>query len=491
MIIRTILLPLLIIGQVSCEKLVTIDDPIDTITTNQIFSSEEQARSALAGIYTSMINDKNSAGNARDQFSAGLVTLLGGLSSDELNVYIGQNNSYFAFNANRVLRINGESTVLWTTAYTSIYAANSVVEGVGASTSSRLSENAKKKLTAEGKFIRAFCYFYLTNFFNDVPLALTVDFNKTRNLPKAPQEQVYRQIIDDLLAAQSGLPPVHLGKAGERIYPDKWAATALLARAYLYTGDYTNAWKQSNAVIENMGQFTLENDLEKVFLTGSKEAIWQLKQASDAPYGDIGNATPEGYLFIPASMPRAPLFYYISYPLSNQLISTFEAVDKRKTAWVGLSSANNPDVPGPHYFPHKYKTGSYNRVLGGVPTELYMMLRLAEQYLIRAEAAAHGAGNLMDGIADLNALRRRAGLSDLPNTLTQPQLLEAVAQERRIELFAEWGHRWLDLKRTGQASAVLRQLPVKQPWQGDYQLLYPIPPAEIQFDRFLIQNPGY
>jgi len=66
-----------------------------------------------------------------------------------------------------------------------------------------------------------------------------------------------------------------------------------------------------------------------------------------------------------------------------------------------------------------------------------------------------------------------------------------VAHERQTELFAEWGHRWLDLKRTGQAGAVLSVIPLKQPWLGNYQLLYPIPYTEIQDDPSLVQNPGY
>jgi hypothetical protein len=120
-----------------------------------------------------------------------------------------------------------------------------------------------------------------------------------------------------------------------------------------------------------------------------------------------------------------------------------------------------------------------------------MILRLAEQYLIRAEAAAHGAGALTNAIDDLNMLRSRAELPDLPDDLNQAQVLNAVEQERRIEFFCEWAHRWFDLKRWNKAAEILPLITVKQPWQGDYQLLYPIPPAEIESNSFLQQNPGY
>ncbi len=133
----------------------------------------------------------------------------------------------------------------------------------------------------------------------------------------------------------------------------------------------------------------------------------------------------------------------------------------------------------------------HNRVIGGEATEFYTPLRLAEQYLIRAEAAANGAAALTSAIDDLNTIRFRAGLTDLPDNLSQQDVLAAIEKERRLELFIEWGHRWFDLKRTGKAVPVLSQMSAKQPWAGDYQLLYPIPITEITNNRNLAPNPGY
>jgi hypothetical protein len=70
-----------------------------------------------------------------------------------------------------------------------------------------------------------------------------------------------------------------------------------------------------------------------------------------------------------------------------------------------------------------------------------MVLRLAEQYLIRAEARAH-QGNLTGAKDDLDKIRNRAGLEGIPITNTQA-MLDAIAHERQVELFTEWGHRWL------------------------------------------------
>ncbi len=118
-----------------------------------------------------------------------------------------------------------------------------------------------------------------------------------------------------------------------------------------------------------------------------------------------------------------------------------------------------------------------------------MMMRLAELYLIRAEARAQQKTNLSGAAADINMLRTRAGLP--PTTAsTSDGLLAAVAHERQVELFTEGAHRWLDLKRTGQALPVLSVIPLHSAINS-IQLLYPVPTSEITADPNLTQNPGY
>jgi hypothetical protein len=116
-----------------------------------------------------------------------------------------------------------------------------------------------------------------------------------------------------------------------------------------------------------------------------------------------------------------------------------------------------------------------------------MVLRLAEQYLIRAEARAQ-QNNLAGAKDDVDAVRLRAGLPVLPDNLNRDEMLLAIEQERRIELFSEWGHRWFDLKRTGRALAVLS--PLKAGITAT-DLLYPIPLDALKTNPNLVQNPGY
>ncbi|HEY4195211.1 MAG TPA: RagB/SusD family nutrient uptake outer membrane protein, partial [Mucilaginibacter sp.] len=155
------------------------------------------------------------------------------------------------------------------------------------------------------------------------------------------------------------------------------------------------------------------------------------------------------------------------------------------TSWT-----NNIMINGVSYnYAYKYKL-----VNTSTTDEYSMVLRLAEQYLIRAEAEANGEGNGINGaIADLNIIRNRAGLG---NTTANDKnsLLSAISHERQVELFTEWGDRWLNLKRTGQIDAVMGIVtPLKGgTWNTNYQL-YPIPEQQILNDPNMTdsQNPGY
>jgi hypothetical protein len=481
-------------AHLACKKLIAIDEPINTLTTTEIFSTDASATSAMAGVYSTMINGttgSQASGSYGSIFSAGLTTGIGAQSADELYTFsLVGSPSADVYRSNHLTAQNaGYSLVIWTSAYNIIYKANSVIEGISASTASTLHAGVRTELTAEAKFTRAFCYFYLTNFFGDVPMVLTVDFNKTENLARMPHAQVYTQIISDLKDAQSGLANDYSAGNGERIIPNKWAATLLLARVYLYTGNYAAAAAQARAVIDNSSLFGLEPDLNNVFSTTSREAVWQLKQTTADAI--LKNGTPEGMALAALTTDHHG---YPQYCMTNELLSAFEPGDQRRVKWVDSTddAVQGPALPMMYYYPYKYIIGIDNADASQPPPQYYMVLRLAEAYLIRAEAEANGAtGGAAAAIADLNIIRNRAGLPNLNSGLNQQQLISAVAQERRIEFFAEWGHRWFDLKRTGTAHTVLSLIPAKQPWAGDYQLLYPVPQSEITVDHFLTQNVGY
>ena len=160
------------------------------------------------------------------------------------------------------------------------------------------------------------------------------------------------------------------------------------------------------------------------------------------------------------------------------MVNAFEVGDQRKDSWVASKTVEGQTF----YYPFKYKIAEY----GEPVTEYYMIFRLAEQYLIRAECYAH-QGKIDEAKKDLNIIRERAGLPTETAT-TNEELLVAIAHERRVELYAEWGQRWFDLKRTQKATEVLA--PIKPAWEpGD--TLFPIPLEEILRNPSLTQNEGY
>lgn len=472
----------------SCKKLVDISDPVDKITSGTAFSSDELAGMAMNGVYTTLMTSG---------FVKRPITLYASLSSDELlrvNAIAFGPEALLASNRLSLEGIAPDAGFItddtWNAGYAVIYTANAVIEGIAASTSGDLHEPVRKALTAEAKCIRALCYFYLVNFYGDLPLVSTTEYSDAALIARSNTQQVYEFIIADLKEAEAALPEDYAASGGERIRVNKWAAAALLAKAYLFNGNYPEAVAAAGRVINNSGLYGLERNLDSVFLKNSREAIFQFKQnTSDVR---LGNATDDGYTLLPFSLANPA----IGYCLSNELLRAFDPSDKRRDRWVDsivIAAGSGPTARTDTFFyTAKYKTGQYNRVRNAVPTEYYMLLRLAEMYLVRADANARAnAGQPAAAVADLNTIRARAGLPALPSSLSGEALLAAVAREWQTEFFCEKGQRWFNLKRTGEARSVLSAIPAKQPWAGDEQLLYPIPPKDINLNPRLKQNPGY
>jgi len=441
----------------SCKKFVQVAPPDYQLSSDLVFSSDAAATSAVVSIYSLMMT--SSIGDMTP-FS-GYMTVLEGLYADELTNADGS-GYYSSFEGNTVAPTDNWVSNTWQNIYSLLYQTNSCLEGLNKATG--LTPSLKRQLTGESEFIRAYCFFYLVNYFGDVPLVTTTDYTANATMPRTPRATVYQQMIRDLkdalLLLQENYP------TSGRVRPNKWAATALLARVYLYAGDWTNAQAMASEVIGS-GTYLPLPAPGAAFLIDNKEAIWQLMPG--APNLD----TYDGQIFIPASPSVIP-----PYALTAGLLSAFEPADLRLNNWVASQTYGGTS----YYYPFKYKVNG-----SAVPSEYSIQLRLSEQYLIRAEALAH-QNNIPDAVADLNVIRSRAGLPALAGNLTQPACLLAVEQERRIELFAEMGHRFLDLKRTGRADAVLSS--EKPDWHSKDTLL-PIPTDQLKANPFLTQNPGY
>lgn len=469
--LHTIVLVVLCITSFSCKKQIQVGAPVTSVNEANVYNNDATAAAVLTGIYTNMSNSAFPNGGITS------TSLFCGLSADELTLYNAvANTNYIQYYTNSLTSSMGPGYDFWSNIYPIIFVANSAI--LGLTNSSALTPAVKLQLLGEAKFIRAFCYFYLVNLYGDVPLVLETDYKINSALSRTTKSNVYQQIISDLKEARSLLSENYLDASvtrttTERVRPTKWAATALLSRAYLYTVDFVNAEVMATEVISHSSSYTL-NSLGSVFLKNSNEAIWQLQPVR------AGTNTQDAVLFvIPDSGPNP-----VSFPvyLSSQLGASFEAGDGRKTAWMNSVTANGKI----YYFPYKYKANTY----GSPVTEYTMVLRLAEQYLIRAEARAQ-QGNLNGAINDLNVIRTRAGLSNTTAS-TKTELLSAVLHERQVELFTEWGHRWLDIKRSEIVNGVMSVVTPQKggSWNSNWQL-YPIPLTELEHASNLSQNTGY
>ena len=439
----------------SCDSFVEVDPPQSEIVGEVIFEELGTANAALSALYTGAKDRVLLTGG----FSG--VGYLMGLYADELDYFASPGTFPGFFHTNSVLPTGSQVTSVWSNAYNLIYQANAIIEGIDNSNS--LIQEDKNQIKGEALFIRACIHFYLVNMYGNVPYIATTDYRVNTVAERISLEDVYIHIISDLNEAKSLLTDEYV--VGERIRVNKGTVSALLARTYLYMEDWDNAQMESTAVID---QYIWEPDVNKVFLKESTSAIWQLKPTL------AGQNTAEAGIFIFDSAPPPNI------ALTNHVLGTFEPGDARRVNWIGEVTDINTGTIYYHAFKYKERFGTST-------LEYSVVFRLAEQYLIRAEARAQ-LGDISGSQQDLNMIRTRAGLGNTPAATTN-DLLDAILKERQVELFTEQGHRWFDLKRMGKTDAVLS--PIKLGWDAT-DVLLPIPESELLVNPNLLpQNDGY
>jgi tetratricopeptide (TPR) repeat protein len=452
---RFTIITLIVTTSLSCKKFVEIPSPVNQIISETAFADDKTALATINGIYSKMMSSSQN-------ICSSTLSLFAGMSADELTYFTTTTRDEFIINkitqTNNIV-LEGQ---LWNPSYNLIYAANSCIEGASASTS--ISADVKNQVLGEAHFVRAFLYFSLINLFGEVPLITTTDYDANKDKPRIAADRIYGQVIEDLLKSSTLLKSEYVSAGRAR--PNKAAVQTLLAKVYLYQRDWENAIKMCDGII-NDDRYILLRDLNTVFLSDSQEAIWQLAPVTPNLNTYVGN------LILPASASATP-----TYLITEQLRNDFEENDQRKAAWIQSRVYRGQTL----YYPYKYKIKT-----GATVTEFQMVFRLAEIYLIRAEARAH-SGNLDGAAEDLNTIRDRAGLGKISSTVGAVSLLSAIQHERRIELFSEWGNRWFDLKRTGTVDEVLSA--IKPTWTPT-AAWYPIPYSQILINTALKQNEGY
>lgn len=455
-LMRTFLITVLFTLSLSgCDDFVEVDLPSSQLPSEAVFEDYTTATAAMVNIYAQLRNNGLLNGNP------GSLAYKLGEYADEMTFYGAAGQTDVSFPNNTVLPTNTDIIGWWNTTYNQIYAANSVLEGVG--TSKVLSPGQKERLRGEALFIRALLHFYLTNSFGAVPYVETTDYRINSTVTRMPVEQVHEHIISDLTEAESLLEIDYI--TFDRVRPNKATVQALLARVYLYTGRWAAAADHASAVLNQEDLYSWEPDLDAVFKKESMTTIWHLMPASDG----LNTHEAAAHVFLQGPPPVSSL--------SESLVGAFETGDNRRARWIKEVG------DGSDTWYHAYKYQAIDNT--GSSVEYSVMFRTAELYLIRAEARAR-QGELANATGDVNRIRNTAGLGNT-SAGTMEQLLLAIEQERRVELFTE-GHRFFDLKRTGRLDAVLGSKPGWQPTDA----LLPLPESELLLNPALNpQNPGY
>lgn len=475
----------LLLNLSACRKFVSIDPPTHAMVQETVFKDAKTTAAAIRQTYFLIAGS-----NYGTQTS---TSLLNALYPDEYRLttsHVGLNMIY----ANAPDAAESTFAVFWNNSYADIYRTNVIIEGLNTYGVS-IEKSIKDHMIGEAKFLRAYIYFQLVNVYGDVPLILTTDYEKNRLLARTDQKLVYEQIIKDLTEAKALMKSDYLDwdnveVTTTRLRATKEVAAALLARVYLYRGEWNKAETEATEVISASTVYTLEPVPANAFDVASKETL--------LAFDDQGGRRPRAAgIYVLNADPNNSTSTNAIGVISDTLRNSFEAGDNRVRDWVGVFTTGENS----YHFANKYRS---NTTL----TQYDCAIRLAEVYLIRAEARLEqGLRDL--AIDDLNVIRERAraeATPDVPNplpalayTMTEEQIRKAMEKERFTELFIE-GHRWFDLKRwkglnnssISRADEVMPAIAAKKgtTWEPHLKVM-PIPQKQLELNGNLEQNKGY
>jgi starch-binding outer membrane protein, SusD/RagB family len=359
----------------------------------------------------------------------------------------------------RINATNLQIANTWATIYTVINRANIVIREADRLTN--ITDAQRQQIKGEMQFVRGLAYFDLVKVFGGVPLHTTptTKIDEIQSLPRATESQVYDAVIADLRAAETALA----GSNNRKTRATSLAATALLARVYLQRGNNALAEAKANEVITS-GKFTLADEFRSIFTNETgPEIIFEVDFTLNDQngLGAASNPLTGGQKF------------YLRADAYNALQASAQNGDTRFAATTVIQNSRRRLI--------KYEDIVNNS--DNVP-----VIRLAEMYLIRAEAQARqgiaAAPASLQVIADINRVRTRAGLTPLL-TLTNAQALTEILQQRRLEFIGE-GLRFIDLKRYNLTCERLGFCTDEA-----FRNLWPIPFQQIEINPTLTPNPGY
>ncbi len=440
------LMMLAIFSLASCETFLDVqprDEASDEVTIVDLGSAE----TALNGAYRSLAS--NGYYGTTFQFA---IYLQGG----EL-AWGDSRTVNREFIQHDVRSDNEEVESAWVAIYNTINQANHIIAKVPILPDQLIDGASRNRILGEAYFIRALAYFDLARTWGGVQLVLTPteSVDDTKGISRSSLAETYAQVLRDLDEAESRLPT-----GVNRVRATKNTVWALKARFYLYQQDWEQAEFYASAVIEDPN-YTLMKPYSSWFannVVGSRESVFETAYSNNNTNGHRNNWQPPVNGGVRRWFPTDEFISQLTDPAIGGGRKALVA-QTPSGIWYGNLYYRNPPVD-PSY-----------------------VIRIAELYLIRAEARANlGGSRLVGALDDLNTIRDRAELKP-DSASTKETLLLAIENERRFE-FAFEPHRWFDLVRTGRADEVLNLT------DPDKYVL-PIPIGQILIDPALEQNHGY
>ncbi len=464
------------LGFVGCEDYLE-EAPLLTQSTELSLSTYGGLNNAIAGAYAPLadvtwygsfyvLNSEMRAGNAtipsNTDFTSGRMRLPSDLSYSST-----------------------QTSGLWGLAYYVISAANNVIHNLEGKDEGEITTQQLDNLKAEALFLRALSHFdivrlYATSYSKDkdapgVPVILKTDETAQEMPARNTVEEVYEQVIQDLLDAESLIDPDY---ARDGVTDPKATATlpaiqALLSRVYLYSEQWQEAADYATKVIDEHN-FSLWTEEEYPEVWGKEvadpggEVIFEMYANRSNTYdawweGPSHMTNPKGYADCAAH---------------EDLTSMFDGDDIRGT----LFRTDEEGASGGILWTTKYIGKGHGDAVSTPDANNVIVLRLSEMYLNRAEALHNGASvSGASALDDINAIRANRGLTPAGSVGS-----EIIFNERRRELNFE-GHIWFDYARTGRT--LTRD--DKELAPDDNRWALPIPQRELDVNENLVQNDGY
>ena len=481
----------LALGMSSCQ----LDEEVySSIFVESFYKTASDAEKGLLAVYDALGGLYGGpAATMVPDFSADQVYPRGVVGRNSLTLFTDEPTYTVQKSAGRT---NESPQQLWISSYSGIEKANWIITKVPDAT---MDETRKKQIIGEAYFLRAFYFWTLAKNFGDVVIKTEPSVTEAKAyFPKSPKADVYKQIYSDLdQATQAGLLSY---PANEKGRPSREAVDALYAKAALYNEDWAKALEKAQTVITS-GKYALMPNVMDVFSylkedEARKENIWAFEADPITPGNShqlVGLAGPVGSAGVEyAKTSYGSMFAYMSF------FNSFDPKDKRRqlmdTTFLDKSGKWVPQksitpITTDAVLIKKYQDPvSSTGLIPNIP-----ILRLADIYLIAAEAEARLNGPSAKAYEYINAIRTRAGLAELTKGLAKDAFIDAVIQERSWELFAE-GDRWYDLTRTDKFLTVIpkavNSVYPKRPVQAKHKY-FPIPQDEINANPQLEQNPDW